>query len=59
MTTVDGLNGTIKEAIEELQARVDVDVVPSGKYLKDDGTYDTPAGGGGGGLSQQQVEGLI
>ena len=53
MTTVNGLNGTIKAAIEELQVKVP-DVTPSGKYLKDDGTWDTPAGGGGG-LAQYQV----
>lgn len=41
MTTVNGLNGTIKTAIEEIQALVDVDVVPSGKFLRDDGTLTT------------------
>lgn len=43
-TTVNGLNGTIKAAVEELQAIVDVDVVPSGKFLRDDGTWQTAGG---------------
>lgn len=43
-TTVNGLNGTIKAAIEEIQALVDVDVVPSGKFLRDDGTWQTAGG---------------
>jgi hypothetical protein len=43
-TTVNGLNGTIKAAIEEIQALIDVDVVPSGKFLRDDGTWQTAGG---------------
>jgi hypothetical protein len=43
-TAITGLNGTIKTAIEELQTKVP-DVTPSGKFLKDDGTWAAAGGG--------------
>jgi len=63
MTEVDGLNGTIKTAIEELQTKVpDFVAGDELKYarVKNDLTgFEFVVVSGGSGLSQQQVEGLI